>query len=520
MGQPTHGVVAAGHPLTAAAGAAMLRQGGNAFDAAVAAVFTACVSESVLTSVAGGGFLLAHTAAGEDTLFDFFCQTPRQSQLDKAPDFYPVQANFGDTVQEFHIGLGSMAVPGTLAGLLRVHQRLGQLPLTTILEPAWKAATEGVLLDSFRAYCLSLLEPILTATAAARALYAPQGQLLQQGERLYMSEFADFLSQLVSQRQAAFYQGSLAKQIAADCQAAGGYLSLADLQGYQVIERSPLSMAFGSTTLLTNPPPSSGGTLIAFALKLLAQPELASCPPAFGSPAHLGRLRQAMQLTNQARRDGYDANLYQNDIAERFLSDAHLASYRQSFEQATNKWGSTTHVSVIDAAGNAASVTTSNGEGASYVIPGTGIMVNNMLGEEDLNPLGFHQWPPNQRISSMMAPAIVLEQGRPRLVLGSGGSNRIRTAMVQVIFNTIALGLPLEAAVAAPRIHWERDSLHLEPGFDREALAAAGIGQADRQIWWQQPNMFFGGVHAVSVQRDGSFSGAGDARRGGAIAQV
>lgn len=366
----------------------MLRQGGNAFDAAVAAVFTACVSESVLTSIAGGGFLLAHTAGGEDTLFDFFCQTPQQSQLEKAPDFYPVQANFGNTVQEFHIGLGSMAVPGTLAGLLRVHQRLGQLPLATILEPAWQAATEGVRLDAFRAYCLRLLEPILTATAAARALYAPQGQLLRQGERLYMGEFAGFLSQLVSQREAAFYHGPVAQQIAADCRAAGGYLSLADLQAYRVIERSPLRMVYGSTTLLTNPPPSSGGTLIAFALKLLMQSKPAQ-ELVFGSSAHLGQLRQAMQLTNQARRDGYDANLYQSEIADWFLSETHLASYRQIFEQATSKWGSTTHVSVVDAAGNAASVTTSNGEGASYVVPGTGIMVNNMLGGRRPQSAGF-----------------------------------------------------------------------------------------------------------------------------------
>ncbi|MBD0337511.1 MAG: gamma-glutamyltransferase, partial [Cyanobacteria bacterium Co-bin13] len=267
----------------------------------------------------------------------------------------------------------------------------------------------------------------------------------------------------------------------------------------------------------TNPPPSSGGTLIAFALKLLEQAPLKSLQP--GNPAYLALLREAMSLTNQARRDGYDANLYQANIADWFLGESHLAHYHDSYQGALNKWGSTTHVSVVDAEGNAASVTTSNGEGSSYVIPGTGIMVNNMLGEEDLNPHGFHQWQPNQRISSMMAPTMVLQGNRPQLVLGSGGSNRIRTAILQVILNAVDFGMSLEAAVSAPRVHWERETFHLEPGFDRSALEAAGVGMTDEKIWWQQANMFFGGVHSVAIGADGSLMGAGDARRGGAIAQ-
>ncbi|HEY9761164.1 MAG TPA: gamma-glutamyltransferase [Trichocoleus sp.] len=513
----TRGVVAAGHPLTAEAGAEMLRQGGNAFDAAVAAVFTACVTESVLTSVAGGGFLLAHTAAGDNILFDFFCQTPASKATAK-PDFYPIQANFGDVVQEFHIGLGSMAVPGNLAGLLTVHRKLGRLPLEAIVEPAQHWAKAGVEVDSFRAYCFELLEPILLATAESRALYAPQGHLMKAGEVFTLSDFGTFLAQLTKTGADPFYQGEIARQIAQDCQQIGGYLSLSDLQNYQVKERKPLTISYRDNTLLTNPPPSSGGTLIAFALKLLEQADLKSLQQ--GSPAHLALLRQAMSLTNQARRDGYDANLYQDNVADWFLGQSHLSHYHHEYANTVNKWGSTTHVSVVDGEGNAASVTTSNGEGSSYVIPGTGIMVNNMLGEEDLNPHGFHQWQPNQRISSMMAPTIVLQGNRPRLVLGSGGSNRIRTAILQVILNTVDFGMPLERAVAAPRIHWERGVFNLEPGFDQAILEREGVGAADKTIWWQQPNMFFGGVHSVAVGADNSLIGAGDSRRGGAIAQV
>ncbi|HIK46610.1 MAG TPA: gamma-glutamyltransferase [Leptolyngbyaceae cyanobacterium M65_K2018_010] len=517
--KPNRGIVAAGHALTTEAGAEMLRQGGNAFDAAIAAAFTACVTESALTSLAGGGFLLAHTADGQNRLFDFFCQTPQTKTVQKDLQFFPIEANFGDTVQEFHIGLGSIAVPGTVAGLLEIHQQLGRLPLKTVVAPAQHWARQGVQVESFQALCFQILAPILMATPAARAIYAPQGRVLGAGDRFYLPDFATLLEDLVHQGIDLFYQGTLAQQIALDCQTQGGYLQRADLQAYQVIERQPLAVPYRQALLLTNPPPSSGGALIAFALHLLATENLN--PLSHGSPQHIATLREVMRLTNLARQDGYDRHLYHPEIVERFLGEAHLASYRQQIQaihsaSATNKWGSTTHISVLDGEGNAASMTTSNGEGSSYVIPGTGVMMNNMLGEEDLNPHGFHQWQPNQRISSMMAPTIVLEENQPRLVLGSGGSNRIRTAILQVVSNVLDFGMDIEAAVQAPRLHWERGALHLEPGYDRTALETLGLEHQDHCTWWQAPSMFFGGVHTVALTPAGDFWGIGDPRRQGA----
>jgi gamma-glutamyltranspeptidase/glutathione hydrolase len=513
---PQRGVVAAGHPLTAAAGAEILRQGGNAFDAAIAAVMTAWVTESVLTSAGGGGFLLAHTATGENCLFDFFTQTPRRNRLNRQPDFYPINANFGDTVQEFHIGLGSMAVPGVVAGLLQVHQRLGRLPLAAIAEPAIHHAHAGITVTPFLAYVFQVLEPILTASPAARALYTHNGHLLAAGETLKMPDLAVALGQIVEQGAAVFYEGAIAEQIARDCEAAGGYLTGADLQQYRVMERQPLALQYRNATFLTNPPPSSGGTLIGFALKLLEQVTLA--PGDEGSLAHLSSLVQTMALTNTARRDGYDRRLYEPDVAAKFLAETHLQPYQAAMAKIANKLGSTTHVSAIDRDGNAASVTTSNGEGSSYVIPDTAIMVNNMLGEEDLHPHGFHDWTPDQRISSMMAPTIILKDGKPELVLGSGGSNRIRTAILQVIVNVLDFQMPLTEAIAAPRIHWERGSLHLEPGYDAAIAYQAKTPETTNVIPWQQQNMFFGGVQAVAVDEAGELHGAGDGRRGGAVA--
>jgi gamma-glutamyltranspeptidase / glutathione hydrolase len=520
MTAKTHGAIAAGHPTVAEAGIEMLRLGGNAFDAVVAAVLVSFVAESTLTSVAGGGFLLAHTQSNENILFDFFTQTPRYKKDPTQVNFYPVSVNFGSVIQEFHVGLGSMAVPGTIGGLFHVHQRLGRLPFSVVSEPAIHYAKAGVDIDDFQAYCFKILSPILLATEETRQIYAPQGELLKSGDTMIMPDLADTLTYLTQEGVRGFYEGDIAQQLVKDCAEQGGYLTLADLQHYRVIEREPLTTRYRGNTFLTNPPPSSGGTLIAFALMLLSDLDLGAM--GFGTTQHLTALAQAMRLTNYARKDGYDARLYEPDVAQRFLATPHVSRYVEQLASVVNttvnKWGSTTHVSVVDSDGNAASATTSNGEGSSYVIPGTGVMVNNMLGEADLHPNGFHAWHEDVRISSMMAPTMVLKNHRPEIVLGSGGSNRIRTAILQVISNIIDFGMSVETAVNSPRVHWEADVFNLEPGFDTVDVNAVAFPFDKQVVLWETQNMFFGGVHTVFEDEAGQILGAGDRRRNGAIA--
>jgi gamma-glutamyltranspeptidase / glutathione hydrolase len=216
-----------------------------------------------------------------------------------------------------------------------------------------------------------------------------------------------------------------------------------------------------------------------------------------------------MSLTNTAREDISQLNIFHQNLEE-------VESLRSHLQQ-LNKWGSTTHVSTIDAEGNAASVTTSNGEGSAYMIPGTGIMMNNMLGESDLNPTGFHQWEVNQRLSSMMSPTILLQQQTSAIVLGSGGSNRIRTAIFQVLSNLIDFHMSIEEAVTAPRVHWEAGLLNIEPPYDLAAASHPNLQELTQCLLWQQQSMFFGGVHAVVREVDQHLSGAGDPRRGGAV---
>jgi gamma-glutamyltranspeptidase/glutathione hydrolase len=513
MSKKTHGTIAAGHQKTAEAGIEIFRLGGNAFDAAVAAVLASFVTESALTSAAGGGFLLAHTRANHNILFDFFSQTPRYKRTKSDINFYPVEVNFGDAVQEFHIGLGSMAVPGNIAGVFHVHKKLGRLPFKVVAEPAIHYAKSGIEVNEFQFYCLTILKEIMTSSREARQVYVPDGELIQSGGILFMKDLANTLAYLAKKGVREFYEGEIAQQLVKDCQDYGGHLTLEDLKDYQVIERKPLQINYRGNTFLTNPPPSSGGTLIAFALELLSKVDLENI--GFGTSRHLQILAEAMRLTNEARKDGYNNNLYQKDVDKRFLSTEHITPYEQQLTE-FNKWGSTTHISVIDSLGNAASVTTSHGEGSSYVIPGTGIMVNNMLGEEDLNPHGFNQWQENMRISSMMAPTIVLKNNQPEIVLGSGGSNRIRTAILQVISNIIDFRMHVDVAVNSPRIHWENNVFNIEPGFSEEVIKQI-LSSTHQLVRWNKKNMFFGGVHTVLENSEGLIEGAGDQRRSGAI---
>ncbi|MEL6351040.1 MAG: gamma-glutamyltransferase [Cyanobacteria bacterium J06627_28] len=526
------GVVAAGHEKTADAGQVILQAGGNAFDAAVAALFMACAAEPTLTSLGGGGFLLAHTHQGDSTLFDFFTQTPGSRAHCPQPDFYPIEANFGDTIQEFHVGKASMAVPGLLAGALTVHKKLGRLPLKVVAEPAILCARSHLKITPFQGYCYELLDAILMATEGARQMFAPTGKRIAAGDTLHLPQFADTLEYLAGlgdeSALRAFYEGEFAQQVVRDCEAEGGYLTLADFQNYRVIERSPLSINYRGTQLLTNPPPSAGGSLIAFCLELLDRFDLSRMT--FGSTEHLTLLSQTMRWTNVARRSHLDGSLFDPGIADKFVAtdlvDKYVEPLRELVSEGVNRWGSTTHLSVMDDEGNAASVTSSNGEGSSYVIPGTQIMMNNMLGEEDLNPHGFNQWPLNQRMSSMMAPTMILKEGKPQLVLGSGGSNRIRSAILQVISNILDFDMPLAAAVEAPRLHWENGIFHVEPGLAKtaseetaslaETLVTEALG-TDKVVQWQQSNMFFGGVHTVGLTASGQLHGAGDSRRNGAV---
>lgn len=503
------GIIATGHPEVSLAALEMLRRGGNAYDAAVAAGFTSAVAEVPLTSLGGGGFLLAQTRAGARIVFDFFSDTPGRglANRDLTPHFFPVTVRFPGSDQDFNIGLGSIAVPGNLMGFLHVHGRLGSLPLKDVLEPAVKAARQGVVIGPQQAHFLKLLQPILTLSQAGRAIHAPDGRLLSRGERLVNHNLAEFLEELEHDQGRRFYEGEIAARIAADMECSTtadelgceqGLLTFEDLCSYKVIERPPLAATYRGMQLFTNPPPSFGGSLIAAALTLLEQLPMAAMQ--WGTPAHLAALVETQMEVERLRQRGTA------------LTPQLLGQWQQQAASNVRRFSrGTTHLSIVDKEGNVAAMTTSNGEGSGYIVPGTGIMLNNMMGEDDLHPDGFHAAPAGQRVASMMSPSVLVHGDDAVLVIGSGGSKRIRTAITQVISHLVDFGLDIKAAVDAPRLHWDGSLIQIEPGFAGTALEElADLGGLNI---WPERNVYFGGVHAV-VPGD---SGAGDPRRGGDV---
>jgi gamma-glutamyltranspeptidase/glutathione hydrolase len=497
------GVVAAGHPLTAEAGAAVLREGGNAVDAAVCAVLASFAVESPLTGFGAGGHMMVHEA-GETTLVDFFVVAPGLDRIERAAELVPVPVRFdAETTQTFYVGPASCGVPGTAAGLAHALERFGTMPLQALVGPGVRLAREGAAINPQQAYILEILGPIHEHMQAARELYAPGGRRLGEGDRFCFPELAEALELFAAEGAEPFYRGEVAARISDFVVSHGGTIGPGDLAAYEAVERPPIVAPFRGTEVLTNPPPSSGGILIAYCLGLLER---------FGPRSGPEQLVAAMAAANDRRDLAFAEALYEQGMEASFLDPVGLDL------AAADLLGSTTHISVMDGEGACAAVTCSNGSGSGVLVPGTGVILNNMLGEEDLNPAGFHRIAPGRRVPSMMAPTAVLRDGEIVLAVGSAGSNRIRSAILQTVVRTIEQGYPVAAAVEAPRLHFEGGIVQAEPGINEEALRRIehrGVPVARRPAI----NLFFGGVQAVARNpRAGELSGGGDPRRGGAVA--
>ncbi|HTU15368.1 MAG TPA: gamma-glutamyltransferase [Solirubrobacterales bacterium] len=492
------GVVAAGHALTAEAGASILREGGNAVDAAVAAVMASFSVESALTGLGAGGFMIVSAPDSEPVLLDFFVAAPGHGGLERRGELIPVPVHFdANTTQIFNAGAASCGVPGVAAGLSMALARFGSMEIGDLIGPGVRLAREGAPLNREQAYVLRILEPIYTSTPEAREIYAPEGRIVREGELFRFPDLAIALERYAAEGSAAFYGGEVAAAIEEYVAGLGGVLSAADMAAYEAIPRVPVAADFEGYEIFTNPPPSAGGILIALCLSLLRRA---------GGCGTL-EIERAMEVANAARRSGFAERLERPGFAEEFLSGDSI-----------DRLGSTTHLAAMDEHGLCASVTCSNGTGSGLVVPGTGIHLNNMLGEEDLNPLGFHKSIPGSRVSSMMSPTVVRRDGEVIAGLGSAGSNRIRSAVLQTTINLLDGGMEPQEAVDAARVHLEAGVLQAEPGVDERALRA--LERRGREVFrWTEKNLFFGGVQIVTRDpRTGELGGGGDPRRGGAVA--
>jgi gamma-glutamyltranspeptidase / glutathione hydrolase len=514
------GAIAAGHPLTAEAGASVLEDGGNAVDACIAAAFASWVVESPLTGPGGGGFMAVHRGRDRSTrVLDFFVNVPGlggegQGSLDPAAmeavdvDFTP------ESSQQFRIGRASCAVPGVVAGLAATHAAYATRPWSDLVAPAVELARDGVEITRSQAYLHAILDVVLRHTEEGRAIYGKDGERLAFGDRLQIPDLAGTMEALAEGGADAFYRGDIA---AAIVESVDGRITPRDLAEYRVIRRRPVRAGFIGHELDSNPPPSTGGVLIAYGLRLLD--ELGGVGGAPGSAAALERVVGIMREQARAREGRFTRELHRGGLARRLLDPAAIreAAVRvrsgvpPAFEPAPAR--GTTHISVVDAEDNAASLTATTGSGSGVIVPGTGIHLNNMLGEFDLSAVAALSTP-GRRMTSMMAPTIVLRGGRARLVVGSAGSLRLRGAIMQIVINAVGHRLPIEEAIDHPRVHVEGSEVHCEGGLDPEQLDALEERGYDL-VRWRRRNLYFGGAAAVEVYDDDSLAAAGDPRRGG-----
>ena len=428
------GAIAAGSRHTAEAGARVLEEGGNAVDACIAAAFAAAVAEGPLTGPTGGGFFLGWVD-GEVTLLDCFFAAPT-SPFGELED---LTVDFGDSTQSYHVGEGSVAVPGLLAGLEEAHRRFGSVPWPQLVEPAIGIAALGLDAPEAQLFLHSILVGILQRDDGGRRIYGVAGRI----------ETSDFVATLERIRDAPAQAVTELIPELAD-----------DIARYRVAQPEPLRTRLDGLEILTTPAPSRGGAVVAAALE---------------------RLAAAETLADRAQA----------------LSHGYAAAPRLAV-------AGTTHIAVIDAAGNAASLSSTLGAGSGIFRGGT--QLNNMLGELDV--VGHAPKVAGERLPSMMTPTLVLEDGRPRLALGSAGSVRLAGAIAQVA-DAVLRGTPVDEAIDLPRVHVDGDVLHLEGGL----MDVAPEGW--KPVRWAGRNLYYGGVAAVERHADGTLAAAGDPRRGG-----
>jgi gamma-glutamyltranspeptidase/glutathione hydrolase len=489
-----NGTISAGHELTAKAAFEILKIGGNAVDAAIAAMFASFVVEPCMSSAGGGAFANV-LFNGKVGLYDFFCQTPQQKRPISEVEFFPIMVDFGDAKEEFHIGRGSVAVPGTIAGAFALHRDFGSIPMKELVQPAMEFAKNGFEVVPFQFLDYELLEPILRVSPISKDIYFnADGSVKKVGESQAIPQFADFLDFISREGEAAFYKGEIAQKIANDQAENGGYLTREDFEKYEVIVREPLRFNYHNHQILTNPLPSTGGSLM-----VLMMMNLEKVTDNHLSKAHILNLNKSLEtIANYGK-----------------LPHQLAKALTENLKKHSSKHGSTTHFNIVDKHGNAVSLTSTNGEGCGYYIENTQVQLNNMLGEAALVPQGFHNWQPDARLSSMMSPTIVLDaQNQLKAVMGSGGAGRIPSMMMQVIHRLVDYNLSAEAAVKSPRVHLIDNHFNIEKNGFEELPTEKELKH--ELILFNKKSLFFGGVHSI-VNEKGKLVAVADKRRDGVV---
>src|SRR5919199_2975737 len=510
-GHPLEGTsfaASAGTHYAAEAAAEAYGAGGNAADAAVAAAAAVSVTEPLLSSIGGGGFALVRDPSGEAELIDYYDVMPGKglpaSAFGAGGSPQTMILKYGAGVRSI-VGGASSAVPGSLRGWEKILARHGRLDLREALAPAIRFARAGFRLCRTSALWFGVAEEVLRLTDETRKHFYKGDRVYLEGEEVRFTDLADTLEAVGEGGAGLFYEGELARTISTYMLKMGGIITEEDLAEYEAVIRDPMSVRYGAGAMYTNGPPSAGGPTLAQMLKVVSAFDLATMPEA----EYVMVMSGAMKLALRDRETAYLDGAQNGRVAERLTGEEYVAEQRRKIFSA---FGSphTTHLSCVDSEGLAVSITASMGYGSGLVVSGTGIPMNNTLGEPELNPRGFHALAPGERLISNMSPTVVSSAEGGIIALGSPGASRIPTAILQTLINVLDFGMTLEGAVLAPRFHAEGDLFAYEAG-----ARTANLDDYARVLAYETPNMFFGGVNAGRLTSAGRFEAAADPRRSG-----
>ncbi len=500
----------AGTPYAAEAAAEIFRAGGNAADAAVAAAAAVSVTEPLMSSIGGGGFALVRAPNGDAEVVDYYDVMPGKSLPASAfgagGNPQSVTLKYGAGVKSI-VGGAAVSVPGSLRGWEMVLERHGRLGLGEALEPAIRLAREGFRLCRTSGLWFGVAEEVLRLTDETRRQFYKGDRVYREGEEMHFPELADTLQEVGEAGADLFYEGDLGRRISGYVRGMEGILTETDLAEYRPVVRDPMSVRYGAGEMYTNGPPSAGGPTLAQMLRVVSAYDLASMP----DDEYVAVMTGAMRLALEDRETQYLDGPENEGVATRLTGEAYAKAQRRRIFEG---FGSpqTTHLSCIDADGLAVSITASMGYGSGLVVPGTGIPLNNSLGEPELNPKGFHALRPGERLVSSMSPTVVSSAEGGIVALGSPGASRIPTAILQTLVNILDFGMSVEEAVLAPRFHAEGDLYAFEDGSP-----TADPHRFGRVLPYEEPNMYFGGVNAVRLTTEGDLEAAADPRRSGGV---
>lgn len=476
--------ISAGHEITLSVAQEILLAKGNAFDAAIAAYFAMFITEPCMASAGGNGFALIKAVNKPVQFYDFFCQTPIKKQMNDS-DFYPVSIDFGSESEEYHIGLGAAAVPGSIAGIFALHKNLGSIPIKELVQPAINLAKKGVIMNAFQSYDLGLLEPIYKQDKSVKDIFFKNGKIISEGDLLKMPRMADFLEYIAQEGKQGFYHGEIAQQVVADSIERGGFLRRADFENYQVNIGEAFTIPYKNKQIHLPNGPSKGGAALALMLS-----QMDSRPNGIALA-----IKKAQLMIKQ-----------ESDIKKNV--DALYRDNNFSLQPGLSSNRGTSHFNILDQYGNAIALTSSIGEGCGYFIPGTDMQLNNMLGEIFLLPNGAHSWTPNTRLHSMMTPTMLSNKdGQIEFIAGSGGASRIPYAIGQVIHHLYDRQKNLSEATLEPRFHFQDDLFQVEK-------RGQWVQNDSKVNIWDEEGIYFGGVHSIYKNGD-SIEAIGDARRHG-----